>query len=40
MSLQGPFPRHYIAGNLAPFEEMPQRWQAVGNTVFEVCMMR
>ena len=28
--------RVIAAGNTAPFEEMLQRWQAVGNTVFDL----
>ena len=27
-------------GNTAPFEEMSQRWRAVGNTVFDLTGLR
>ena len=32
-SLRSPSPRHCACGNTAPFEEMSQRWRAVGSTV-------
>ena len=35
-SLRGPFPRHCNCGNTASFEEILQRWRAVGKTVFNL----
>ena len=35
-SWRGPSPRHLRPGNTAPFEEMSQRWRAVGNTVSDL----
>ena len=35
-SLRGPNLRSLRLGNTASFEEMLQRWRAVGNTVFDL----
>ena len=35
-SWRGPSPRHLRPGNTAPFEEMSQRWRAVGNTMSDL----
>ena len=34
--LAGPISASLRPGNTAPFEEMSQRWRAVGNTVFDL----
>ena len=35
-SLRGPISASLRPGNTAPFEEMSQRWRAVGNTVSDL----
>ena len=39
-SLRGPIPASLRPGNTAPFEEMSQRWQLVGNTVSDLTGLR
>ena len=36
LSLWGPISASLRPGNTAPFEEMSQRWRAVGNTVSDL----
>ena len=38
--LAGPISASLHLGNIAPFEEMPQRWRAVGNTVSDLTSPR
>ena len=38
--MPGPFPRHCAWATTALFEEMSQRWQAVGNTVSDLTAPR
>ena len=38
--LTGPISASLHPGNTVPFEEMPQRWRAVGNTVSDLTPPR